>query len=78
VTWRPDLPAGVYLIKARAVLGDVLLDQEVTGLRVGGGRGAGWLWFLVAAIALVLVALLLYRERRRRSRAPGGRMGPAT
>jgi hypothetical protein len=34
-TWEPQLPNGLYTIKAELRQGDSLLDQQATGLRVG-------------------------------------------
>lgn len=70
VTWRPDLPDGVYLVTAQATLGERLLDQAAVGLRVGApGEGRSLPWVGLAVALLAAVALLLAVVRRRDGRA---------
>lgn len=85
VTWQPALADGAYLVTARARQDDVLLDEKITGLRVGPAASGGSsraMWITLAALLLLLVigvlAFLLWRRRRRdddeRDAPPPGRV----
>jgi len=76
VAWEPELADGTYRVTARAVQGEELLDEKVTGLRIGEApvvpeAGGGMpLWVVALAIVLlivVLAALMLVLVRKRRS-----------
>lgn len=72
VEWRPQLREGVYLITAQVKQGGVLLDQDVTDLRVGTtgttGNAAAKLLSVLALVILLLVsgAMWLFLWTRRR------------
>jgi hypothetical protein len=68
VTWDPDLADGVYLITARAKLGNALLDEESVAWEAGGLDLA--LWLALALLLLILIALFFIWLRRRRREEP--------
>lgn len=76
VEWRPTLADGVYLVTAQVSLGDLLLDQDVTGLEVGGAAPGRTLLIILAVVLLssVLSLWLLAVRRRRRQEGAGAQV----
>lgn len=64
LTWERDLEAGTYLITARAMLGDKLLDEAVTGVEMNSATVLRWVALAALAVSLLgLVGFLWWRKR---------------
>jgi hypothetical protein len=71
VQWSPELADGAYTVTARVLQGERLLDEAVTGLRVGEPPAPGSrvpLLALAGFLLLIVLGLLLFLLWRRRSR----------
>ncbi len=75
VTWDPSLEQGTYLITAQATLGDKLLDEAVTGLRVESSNLLRWI--ALAALCVVVGFFAWYVYQRRKWQGAAGRQSSA-
>ncbi|MFA5891807.1 MAG: hypothetical protein WDA27_12795 [Actinomycetota bacterium] len=75
VPWDLKLPDGTYVVRARALVGTTLLEEEIAAMRVGKppsnsapGIGRGVAVVVAVMLAAVSGIILLYARRRRLTR----------